>query len=90
MGPTHGSDPYHGMNLQRLGSLGNTAGQDRVKLLEEKLFKTERKKEEAKRSMERSNAVLNNRIKRLEEQLTNIGGGTSREVSIQICGQIVK
>jgi len=58
----------------------STTAQDRVRALEERLCRTERERDEAKRSMERSNIVLNNRIRHLEEQLNNITG-TRNEVS---------
>ena len=58
----------------------STTAEDRVRALEERLRRTERERDEAKRSMERSNIVLNNRIRRLEEQLNNITGAIN-EVS---------
>lgn len=70
-----------GINLQNLGGIEDPAAQDRVRVLEEKLRRTEHERDESKRSMERANAVLNNRIRRLEEQLTNVSSGTSNEVS---------
>ena len=69
-----------GINLQNLGGMEDTAAQERIKALEEKLLKTEQERDESRRSMERSNAVLNNRIRRLEDQLSNITGANS-EVS---------
>jgi len=70
-----------GINLQRLGGIEDTTAQDRVRTLEERLRKTEGERDEAKRGMERSNAMLNNRIRRLEEQLGNITGA-GNEVSL--------
>ena len=69
-----------GIDLQKLGGIEDTAAQEKIRALEEKLLKTEQEKEEMKRNMERSNTVLNNRIRRLEEQLTKVTG-PSNEVS---------
>ena len=69
-----------GIDLQKLGGIEDTTAQERIRALEEKLLKTEQEKEETKRNMERSNTVLNSRIRRLEDQLTKITG-SSNEVS---------
>ena len=69
-----------GINLQNLGGIEDAAAQERIRALQEKLLKAEQERDESKRNMERSNAMLNNRIRRLEEQLTNITGA-SNEVS---------
>ena len=72
-----------GINLQNLGGgMEDATAQDRVRVLEEKLHKAEHERDESKRSMERTNAQLNNRIRRLEQQLNTIGsGGATNEVS---------
>ena len=47
----------------------------RVRVLQEKLLKAEQERDESKRSMEQSNAVLNNRIRRLQDQLNVTSAG---------------
>ena len=69
-----------GINLQKLAGIEDAAAQDRMRALEEKLRRTEHERDEAKHSNEKSNTILTNRIRRLEQQLTNINTGTSNEV----------
>ena len=64
-----------GINLQNLSGIEDVGAQERVRALQEKLLKAEQERDESKRSMERSNAVLNNRIRRLEEQLNVTSAG---------------
>ena len=68
-----------GINLQNLGGIEDAGAQERVRALQEKLLKAEQERDESKRNMERSNAVLNNRIRCLEEQLniTSVGNEVS-------------
>ena len=77
-----------GIHLQHLGGgTDDATAQSSVRALEERLRKAEHERDESKRSMERTNAQLNNRIRRLEQQLTSINSGTSNEVSqyVYIC-----
>ena len=64
-----------GINLQNLGGIEDAGAQERVRALQEKLLKAEQERDESKRNMERSNAMLNNRIRRLEDQLNITGAG---------------
>ena len=72
-----------GINLQNLTGIEDVTAQGKIRELEEKLHKTELDRDEAKRSMERSNAMLTNRIRRLETQLGNVSGTSGSEVSTQ-------
>lgn len=69
-----------GINLQNLGNIEDMVTQDKVRALEEKLQRAEHERDESKRNMERSNLVLNGRIRRLEEQLNTLTGANN-EVS---------
>ena len=77
LGPQKG-----GIHLQHLGGdIEDATAQSTIRALEEKLHKAEHERDESKRSMERTNAQLNNRIRRLEQQVTNMSSGGSNEVS---------
>jgi len=73
-----------GIDLQKLQGVEDIVTQGKIKELEEQLQSKEQEKNEVKRTMERTNAVLNNRIRRLEEQLKNMlsSTGSSNEVSL--------
>ena len=83
--PTLNAAPYgmygdaaHLVGAQKPGINLENLAQERIRALQENLLTAEQERDESKRTMERSNAMLNNRIRRLEEQLTN---GASNEVS---------
>ena len=73
-----------GIDLQKLHGVEDTATQARIKELEVQLQNKEQERNEIKRNLERTNAQLNNRIRRLEDQLKSIPSSTggSNEVSV--------
>ena len=72
-----------GIDLQKLQGVEDIAIQAKIKELEVQLHSKEQEKSEIKRNMDRTNAQLTNRIRRLEDQLKNIPSSTggSNEVS---------
>ena len=85
MGKEHdlGVGQKPGIDLQKLQGVENTATQGKIRELEEQLQSKDQEKIEIKRTMERANAVLTNRIRRLEDQLKAMPNstGSSNEVS---------
>ncbi|XP_065906919.1 uncharacterized protein [Dysidea avara] len=65
-----------GIDLQKLHGVEDTATQGKIRELEEQLQSKQQEKNEVKRTMERANAVLNNRIRRLEDQLKTMPSST--------------